>query len=305
MRSTVGSLIRRSREIIKIGSLIRSIRETVFPDEYIRQKSSKVSQILLAMQYKELLSLHAPLPRFEEVEFRAFSQNGEDGILLYIFSLIGTTTKKCVEICCADGIDCNTANLIINHGWKGLLFDGREKLINEGREFYQKCADTGLWSPRLVHAWITAENINSLIKENGCVGEIDLLSLDMDGVDYWIWKAIDCINPRVIVLEYNNLLGPDVSVTIPYRPDFRAELENGHMNYFGASLSAFVKLAKQKGYRLVGCERLGYNAFFVRSGIGEDVLPEISTSECFDHPYTQHAMEVRKLKIVNKEWLEV
>lgn len=286
----------------KIKALLRSI---VFKDEYELQKSSKVSQILLFLKYKELHSLNLPLPKFEDVEFRAFSQNGEDGILLYIFAIIGTTNKKCIEMCAADGLECNTANLIINHGWEGLLFDGRRELVRRGRKFYVSCADTFSWPPKQVHAWITVENVNSLIKENGFGGDIDLLSLDMDGVDYWIWKAIDCINPRVIVLEYNNLLGPNLSVTVPYTAEFRADIKDEQMDYFGASLAAFVKLSKQKGYRLVGCERYGFNAFFVRTGIGEEELPEISASSCFDHPYTKHAMEVRMLKVANKKWIEV
>jgi hypothetical protein len=289
----------------KIKTLFRRTMEIIFQDEYVLQKSSKISQILLSLKYKELRSLHIPLPEFEDVEFRAFSQNGEDGILLYIFSLIGTTNKRCIEMCAADGLQCNTANLIINHGWDGLLFDGRGELVRRGQKFYASCADTFTWPPKLVHAWITAENVNLLIRENGFAGDIDLLSLDMDGIDYWIWKVIDCVNPRVIVLEYNNALGPDVSATIPNKADFRVEIEDGHMNYFGASLSAFVKLGKQKGYRLVGCERYGFNAFFVRDGVSEDVLPEISALDCFDHPYTKHAMEVRRLKIAKKEWIEV
>ncbi len=303
----VGGLVGRARGTLKIGSLIsRGTREIIFQDEYIHQKSGKVSQITLSILYKDLLSRHAPLPSFEDIEFRAFSQNGEDGILLYIFSLIGTTNKKCVEICGGDGLECNTANLMINHGWRGLVFDGNEKQIKKGQRFYARCPDLWAWPPKLVHAWITAENVNSLIEENGFAGDIDLLSLDMDGIDYWVWKAIDRINPRVIVLEYNNLLGPELSVTIPYKPDFRAPVEDEHViNYFGASLIAFVKLAKQKGYRLVGCERYGVNAFFIRDGIGEEVLPGISASTCFDHPYTRHAMEFRRLKIASKEWIDV
>src|SRR2546425_9573924 len=104
----VGRLVGRARETLKIGSLIKGTREIIFQDGYICQKSGKASQITLSILYKDLLSRHAPLPSFEDIEFRAFSQNGEDGILLYIFSLIGTTNKKCVEICGADGLECNT-----------------------------------------------------------------------------------------------------------------------------------------------------------------------------------------------------
>ncbi|MGI9059866.1 MAG: hypothetical protein ACR2H5_14955 [Ktedonobacteraceae bacterium] len=315
-----GDLARRTSNMIS-----RPIRQAL-EDFYIFPKSSKAAQIQLWMQYKEMLALHIPMPKFEDVEFRAYSQFGEDGILLYIFSVLGITDKKCVEICGGGGID-NTANLIVNHGWNGLFFDGNEKNIRKGQQFYARCADTKYWPPKLVHAWVTAENVNSLLEENGYVGEIDLLSLDMDGVDYWVWKAIDRINPRVVVLEYNNVWGPDEAVTVPYKPNFIVESKNvsvlRHQGrrvvnafaekrmadrlevYYGASLAAFVKLGKQKGYRLVGCERYGFNAFFVRSGIGEEILPEIAPAACFNHPFTQYASEVRRQTVANRAWVEV
>lgn len=328
MSITLGTdLLRNTRDLVRRTSHVVShpIRQAL-EDFYVFPKSNKAAQIQLSMQYKEMLALHLPLPKFEDVEFRAYSQFGEDGILLYIFSVIGTTNKKCVEICGGGGLD-NTANLIINHGWNGMFFDGSEKKIRKGRQFYARCADTKVWPPKLVQAWITAENVNSLLEENGYVGEIDLLSLDMDGVDYWIWKAIDCIKPRVVVLEYNTALGPDLSVTVPYEADFIWESNNVSAlryqgrrvvntfvgkqiadridNYYGASLTAFAKLGKQKGYRLVGCERYGYNAFFVRSDIGEEILPEVAPSECFHHPFTRYASEVRRQTVANKEWIEV
>ncbi len=99
---------------------------------------------------------------FDDAEFRNHSQNGEDAILWYIFSLIGTANKRCIEICASDGVQCNSANLIINRGWNGLLFDGDESLIRKGQEYYKTHPDTFIYPPRLCHAWITAENVNDL-----------------------------------------------------------------------------------------------------------------------------------------------
>lgn len=126
-------------------------------------------------------------------------QNGEEGILLYIFSLIGTTNKKVVEISAGDRTECNAANLIINHGWYGLLIDGNKKLIERGIKFYSKCKDTASCPPFLKHAWITKENVNEIIKQEGFEGEIDLFSLDLDGIDYWLLKELSVVNHRVIV----------------------------------------------------------------------------------------------------------
>ncbi len=262
-------------------------------------------QILLSLQYKELLSREDRLPSLDDVQFRTYSENGEDGILWYIFSLIGTTNKRVIEICAGDGVQCNAANLIINHGWIGLLFDGDKRNIDKGRAFYARCRETQNWPPKLVHAWLTTENINDLIEQNGFVDSIDLLSLDMDGVDYWILDAIDCIQPRVIVLEYQDILGPKRSVTVPYKSDFVATFSAFGPDYCGASLAAFVKLGKQKGYRLVGCERLGYNAFFLRDDVGIDVFPEIPVDQCFIHPRVQFGMKSRFPLVDRLEWVEV
>ncbi len=265
----------------------------------------KTTQLLLTLRYKELLRQNANLSTFDEVEFRAFSQNGEDGILLYIFSLMGSTNKRAVEICAGDGIQCNCANLIINHGWNALLVDGDEANVRAGRAYYSECPDTKWWPPTFVNAWVLRDNVNSVIRAQAYEGEIDLLSLDMDGMDYWIWEALDCINPRVVVLEYQCIWGPDKSVTVPYDPSFVAEIVDGGANYSGASLAAFVKLGRRKGYRLIGCQRYGFNAFFMRSDIGQDIFPEIPTSECFGHPAVQDCIARRLPTVINREWLEV
>jgi hypothetical protein len=239
--------------------------------------------VQLSQRYRDLANRGGPLPDFADVEFRCNSQNGEDGILLYIFSLIGTTNRKVLEICAGAGIECNAANLILNHGFRGLLFDGDAEQINHGRAFYAAHPNTRISPPLLVAAWITAETINDQVAAHGFAGEIDLLSLDIDGNDYWIWKALTVVRPRVVILEFNAACGPAVSATMSYNPDYRWE-PDGSENRFGATLAAFVKLGWAKGYRLVGLQRLSFNAFFVREGIGTDLLPEITPEKL----YAQH-----------------
>lgn len=242
--------------------------------------ASQATQILLRMQYRELLRKAAPLPDFRDVEFRCFSQNGEDGILVYLFALLGTTNRKVVELCAGSGMECNAANLIINHGWRGLLIDGDPEQIAVGKEFYARCKNTFSAPPTLVASWVTPEIVNDLLRTHDFAGEIDLLSLDMDGNDYWVWRALDCIRPRVIILEFNAGCGPEKSLTMRYDPDFRPDYSRPPYR-FGASLPAFVKLAREKGYRLVGVQSLGFNALFIQTGVGEDLFPERSPEECF------------------------
>ncbi|NJM13934.1 MAG: hypothetical protein HC889_20690 [Synechococcaceae cyanobacterium SM1_2_3] len=179
--------------------------------------------------------------------------------------MIGTTNKRVVEVCAGDGIECNAANLIINHGWEELLFDGDLDAVQRGKNFYSK--RTNAWRlrrlpPTLIHAWVTKDNINDLIKNNGMEGDIDLLSIDMDGIDYWIWKSLYCINPRLVVLEYNNRWASDQAVSVPYVENFvgSGASVDGE-GYFGASLLAFEKLAQEKGYRLIGANSPNTNAF--------------------------------------------
>ncbi len=267
--------------------------------------NNQAVQVLLTQHYQTLKNAGHVLPDFASTGFRVYSQNEEDGYLLYIFALIGMATRKTVEICAGDGIECNSANLIINHKWTGLLVDGNPANIERGQQFYATCPDTLVYPPTLAQAWVTAETVNDLITKHGFAGEIDLLSLDLDGVDYWIWRAIACVQPRVVVVEFNNLWGADRAVTVPYDPQFVAEFSAEGPDYCGASLPAFVKLGREKGYRLVGCNRYGFNAFFLRNDLGQDVLPEIDPAQCFAHPQAQYAMQHRRSRVVDRPWVEV
>jgi hypothetical protein len=231
-------------------------------------------------QYRQLAASGQRLPDFSEVEFRSTSQNGEDGIIHYIFSLIGTESRKAVEICAGDGTECNSANLILNHGWEALLVDGDPESIERGQAFYGRCQDTFSSPPRLVASWLTRENVNAVVAGNQFAGDIDFLSLDIDGMDFWIWKALDVVTPRLVLLEFNPVWGPEASVAVPYDPEFRIDYTR-QPYYCSASLHAFVKLARTKGYRLVGVQRLGFNAFFLRDGVGEAYFPGIDPVECF------------------------
>jgi len=242
-------------------------------------------------------------PSFRDSGFRVYSQADEDGLLLYIFSLIGLTNKLLIDMASGKPNGANSTNLIINWGFHALLLEGDDNKVRQSRAFYRRHPDTTLFPPCIVKAWITAENINALIRDNGFEGEIDLLSLDVDGVDYWLWDKLDAVSPRVVIVEYQDCFPADRAVTVPYSADFNRH--DHSPEYFGASLAAFVKLAQRKGYRLVGCNRYGYNAFFVRNDIQSTLLPEIEATDCLTHPkVTKSRME--KLKLLEKfPWQEV
>lgn len=243
-------------------------------------QDAQIGQLLLRLAYRDLLNQGAASLDLEDVEFRCYSQNGEDGILLYVFSLIGTTNRRVVEIAAGDGSECNAANLIINHGWHGLLFDGNPDNVSRGHAFFGTHPNTKISPPQFLHAWITAENVNQLVSQAGFAGPIDLLSLDVDGNDYWFLEALTCVEPRVLVVEFNAACGPERAVSMPYTPAYQLDLTT-HPYRCGASLPAFTTLLRGRGYRLVGVQSNGFNAFFVRDGLGDRALPERSPHDCY------------------------
>ena len=266
-------------------------------------------QILMAQDYRRMAEAGGPLPAFPDAEFSSYSQNGEDGILLLIFSAVGAGSKRVVEACAGNGIECNAANLIIHHGWSGLLFDGNASAIRRGRSFYAH--RTNAWRfhrlpPTLVQSWITVDNVNEIIEQNGMSGEIDLLSLDMDGVDFWIWKAIKGITPRVVVLEYNNRWSSEQSVTVPYASDFVGSgVSVEGEGYFGASLLAFTRLGREKGYRLIGANSPNTNAFFMRNDVGTEIFPEVSVKSCLSSDYAVHQHQTKYPLIMDMPVVEI
>lgn len=196
--------------------------------------------------------LYGQLPIvLEHFEKKHFSQNGEDGVIERIFDLIGSTAKYYVEFGVENGNECNTRYLREAKGWQGLMMDGRfeDRKINLQQEF------------------ITAESINDLFEKYHVPHEFDLLSIDIDYNDFYIWHAIDSkYRPRVVVIEYNATHLPDEDKIVLYSPQHWWD----GTNYFGASILSFSLLGKQKGYTLVYVENRGVNLFFVRDDILEN-----------------------------------
>ncbi len=271
------------------------------------QQNTQVSQTIISNQYVLMKKLLPPeeMPSFKDVGFKVHSEFEEDGILLYIFSIIGTTNKRVVEICAGDGINCNAANLIINHGWEGLLFDGEKHSIEKGTEFYSKNPSTFLHPPLLIHAWLTKDNINNLILENGFSGEIDLLSMDIDGNDYYMMDSINEIRPRVIICETQNVIPSHLALTIPYKEDFYFKDGKQNEDFRSVSLLAMQILLKNKGYRLIGSHRFGFNAIFMLNDIGKEIFPEVSIESVHNNSYTRHRRDSVWNEIKDLPWEKI
>lgn len=205
------------------------------------------------------------LNNFSDYEYSIYSQNGEDGIVRRIFSEIGVTNKTFIEFGFGTS-ENNTLRLALIEKWNGLYIDGSAidcKIMKHALKLKK------IDRIKVVNAFLTRDNINSVLKKSGQKGEIDLLSIDVDGIDYWLWEALSIIKPRLVVIEYNASLGPIQSLTVPYDAKFERYRYHPSGFYHGASLKALAILGKKKGYRLIGCDSSGTNAFFLRNDLGK------------------------------------
>jgi hypothetical protein len=216
-------------------------------------------------KYQDLRNLN----RFEH---RMFSQGGEDGILREVFRRIGETNRVFVELGSGDGLENNTATLLLR-GWTGHWVDCSRRCVARIRSKYRQVLDRGTLT--IERGLVTAENVEQVLSGLGLPEEPDLLSIDIDGNDYWVWRAIASRRPRVVVIEYNALFQPNVKWVMAYASRHRWT----GTTYFGASLRSLVELGGEKGYRLVGCTLSGTNAFFVREDLVADRFQEPFTAE--------------------------
>lgn len=198
-----------------------------------------------------------------QAEFKVFSQWGEDGIIQYLISKIEIPNKFFVEFGVENYLESNTRFLLMHDNWSGLVIDGSKANI----DYIKKDPIYWRYDIQAIHSFITKENINKLIGEFVQTSDIGILSVDVDGNDYWILEQINVVNPRILICEFNNIFGVEHAITVPYSPDFIRR--NAHYSdlYFGASLTAFYNLATAKGYDFVGINSAGMNAFFVRKDL--------------------------------------
>jgi len=220
------------------------------------------SKILAAQVLIRDLRLRSEPVALSEAEFKVFSQFGDDGIIQYVINRLNLPQedRKFVEFGVESYQESNTRFLLVNNNWSGLIIDASEAYMNAVKQggLYWKYDLTA------VSSFITRDNINSLIKNAGFEGPIGLLSIDIDGNDYWVWEAISVVNPAIVVAEYNGIFGANAPVTIPYQENFDRKAAHYSHLYWGCSLAALCHLAAKKGYAWIGCNSAGNNAYFVK-----------------------------------------
>jgi hypothetical protein len=285
--------------------LDQATRNEIF--EHRRQQNRSFSRdnlpsaVAVKQYYLQLRASSGPLD-FDEVGLSVFSQNNEDGILMYIFSIIGMKSRRCIEIGCdlsasTVGIpEGNTINLICNFGFDGLVVDIDPAKTGAIRHFFARHLSTmhyhspatpnrpaGYFSPVLVTQEVTTDNINATFEDAGFSGEVDLLSIDVDGADVAMWRAVDVVSPRVIMIEINARLPFDAIVygaaSISSAPHDTLEYQASG----GSSLAAACEVSAQKGYVFVGMDVTLLNAFFVRDDVWTQALPVRKPEDYLDH----------------------
>lgn len=216
----------------------------------------------LITQRNELLGKSFPANH----EHQTYSQNGEDGIIQEILKRLGKGNEYFVEIGSGDGMENNT-RMLLELGWKGLWIDGEEKNCSNAKHENSPFVKSGVL--KIKQTLVTAKNINDILI-NDCKESIDIFSLDVDLNTYHVWEAIRKVDARIVILEYNGFFPAQANWISEHQPD--RWWEGGIQ--MGASLKSLTALSKQKGYRLVGCDLSGTNAFFVREDLAVDHFPK-------------------------------
>jgi hypothetical protein len=254
-----------------LESLLRRLRLLDVLDARVR----RIQEALGRIESRQL-SLGST-PSWRNREFRVFSQWGEDGLIDHLVNVVKIDVPVFVEFGVEDYSEANTRFLLVNRNWSGLVLDSSPDNIAALRR------DPVYWRHNLKSgcAFITSENINGLLQQHGLEGKIGLLSIDIDGNDYWVWRAIRAVEPAIVVAEYNARFGPVRKVTVPYDPTFDRRRAHPSCIYYGASLAALASLGQRRGYALVGCNSAGNNAFFVHKSRLPDELPELTAEQAF------------------------
>ncbi|MDR3002295.1 MAG: hypothetical protein LBU89_13670 [Fibromonadaceae bacterium] len=255
----------RSSWFGELKGTINGLREATLPPI-----TSNYAEIELAERLKDPV-------RLEQFGYKVYSQNDEDGILAEIFRRIGTTNKKFIEFGVQNGLECN-GHFLLHKGWQGLWLEGSPDYCKQIHDNFKEPIANGQLN--VINAFIDRDNINGLIKSGSMSGDIDLLSIDIDGNDYHVWKAIDCVKPRVVCIEYNAKFPSDFEWIMKYN---KAHIWDGSDNH-GASLKSLEILGNELGYQLVGTNLIGVNAFFVKRELAKNLFTQPATAENLYNP---------------------
>tara|TARA_B110000037_G_scaffold129456_1_gene147051 strand:- start:1687 stop:2607 length:921 start_codon:yes stop_codon:yes gene_type:complete len=231
------------------------------------------------------------------VEFQVYSQWGEDGIIDWLISKFPQIPKNFLEIGTQDYKESNTRFLLINRNWDGFLIEGDKGDVQKikSQRIYWK------HNLKIRNKFITKDNINDVVRKFNVPKKLGLLSLDIDGVDYWVLKELSTLNPSIVICEYNSLFGEKKSITVPYKENFIRSKEHYSNLYYGASIQAFIDIMKTKNYFLIGTNTAGNNAFFVRKDLWKVLNKMILNKKIFMSKFRESRDQKGKLSFLDKK----
>ena len=243
----------------------------------------KVNQGIILSRINE----NKVLNNIQDYEFKIFSQDGEDGIIQHLLNCLEIKNKTFIEFGVEDFTESNCRFLLIKDKWSGFVIDGSEKNINKLKNynFYWKNNLTA------IHCMLNKENIEEILKTSNFDQDLGIMSIDLDGNDYYILNEINYYKPRILICEYNSLFGDTKKVSVPYRSDFFMTKAHYSNQFWGASLAALNHLAQLKGYELVGTSSSGINAFFVRKDLINDKIKILSVKSAFTKSRHQNSRD--------------
>ena len=232
---------------------------------------------ILLESYPSLRRTEHPIDTLRRSELRVHSQNGEDGMIAYLVDRIGVASGEVVEFGIGDGSECCSANLVLTFGWSALLLEARRSDAAAAASFFETRAPGRV---TVQNTFVEPDTIDGLLAGR-VAPEFDVLSVDIDGNDYWVLDALEAVRPRVVVVEYNASFGPDRSVTIPYTRGFDRYRAHPSGYYHGASITALARLGERKGYILAGGDSRGVNAFLVDARLAEGRIDPVAPADAF------------------------
>jgi hypothetical protein len=244
----------------------------IFSDLETRRDIEDVRAQVGDLQAREVRRL--PATAFDEAEFKVFSQSGEDGLIQFLIAHVPIEDDVFVEFGVESYVESNTRFLLVHDNWRGVIIDGGDE------HFVHRGGLAMTHELTMVTAFLDTGNIDEIIGGAGVSGDIGLVSIDVDGVDVWLLDALTVVQPRILIVEYNSIFGSEAAVAVPYKRDFDRREAHHSLLYAGSSLAAIERVAAGKGYALVGSNRAGNNAFFVRRDV-LGAIPERSVREAW------------------------
>ncbi|MFT5113696.1 MAG: hypothetical protein ACI8P9_003027 [Parasphingorhabdus sp.] len=208
--------------------------------------------------------------------YRVFSQHREDGIIDHLLQQVPDRTGKFIEFGFSPS-QCNCINLLINYKYQGLFMDSNASNCEIAEGVLPRFNIPGTM---IQQAFLDLTNINPLISKANLGDTVDVLSIDVDGNDYWFWESIET-DANVVVVEYNGSFGAERAISVPYNAEFDRYKAHSSGFYHGASLKALACLGEQKGMALVGTDVSGVNAFFIKRKFLSANLLEMDVSQAF------------------------